>query len=381
MTRISPIQLCLLAALAAPFAACQETTDQNTVPTSDAAPPTGDAAPPASDAVPPASDAVPPASDAAPPASDAVPPASDAAPPPSEDAAPPSLPSGPTLDALLPTAAALVCARLTDCCDGASRTTYLTALTENERQRDLRAALLDPSLSPEACATGIAEALERAPFGAWKQAVNDGLVQYAPDAAQRCLDALQAAECGAELALALFDPSCFWTGPPLGGPQQRNLFVRDAQAGAPCVSLNDGFGGLYFGTCDPTAAFCCSGGDPAACRLPQGVGSPGVCAPAGQLGETCSDLPPIQPCATGLDCDANGTCLAPVTAPLAVGAPCIDDSFTLLGTCTDSYCDLFNSRTCAPLKADGAACLGSEECASGACPGGTCGPDPFCVSP
>jgi len=376
MPLLSPFRLCALAALTASLVACDPAAE--TASTTDAPPPTGGDAPAPNDASPPTGGAPAPMdADAAPPTNDAAPQTNDAAPQ-TNDAAPPS---GPALEALLPVAAEAICARLTDCCDGASRTTYLTALTENDRQMDLRAALLDPALSPEACAAGVAEALERVPFGAWRQAVNDGLVRYDPAAAQTCLDTLNAAQCGGELARALFDPACFWTGPPLGGPQQRDVFVRDAQPGTACLALSDGFGGLYFGTCDPAVAFCCGGGDPAACRLPQGVGSAGVCAPASQVGEPCRDLPPILPCATGLDCDANGTCQAPATSPLALGAPCMDAAYNLLGTCADSYCDVFGTRVCEPLRANGASCTSYEECASGACPGGACGPDPFCVAP
>ena len=87
-----------------------------------------------------------------------------------------------------------------------------------------------------------------------------------------------------------------------------------------------------------------------------------------------ADIGPTKP-------DPGVTATRPATAPLALGAPCMDAAYNLLGTCTDSYCDVFGTRACEALKVDGATCASYEECASGACPGGTCGPDPFCVAP
>ncbi|MCE9576182.1 MAG: hypothetical protein K8W52_23740, partial [Deltaproteobacteria bacterium] len=94
----------------------------------------------------------------------------------------------------------------------------------------------------------------------------------------------------------------------------------------------------------------------------------GTCKAVAATGQACSSALPLTLCATGSDCSSDtDTCVPPVTTPLAVGAACIDASYNLLGTCTASWCDIFGSKQCEPLRVNGATCGGGDECASGRC--------------
>ena len=95
-------------------------------------------------------------------------------------------------------------------------------------------------------------------------------------------------------------------------------------------------------------------------------------------GQECGLVPTMQFCASGLDCGIS-TCEKVVTEPLATGDACYAD-FTLLGICTDGYCDMFGTGICESFKADGVTCITSDECDSGSCLDGVCGESLFCTT-
>lgn len=274
---------------------------------------------------------------------------------------------------LLPRAATAICDAMARCCDAASQERYFAPWVALESLDDLD-PLLPPAtaLSPQECPTLVEELLTRRPFGAWLQAVDRGLVDFKPQEAQACLTALQA-PCGAEVAGALDDVTCFALGPPAGGTEQRRMFDRKTTQG-PCVALDDGVGGLLYGTCDPLQAFCCAGTE--ACAFPS-VGEDGRCVPVAGTDEVCS-MAPLQLCATGESCGMDDRCHADVTAALALGDPCIDDNFALLGQCDGGYCDVLGAEVCTPLIAEGGPCDASDACATGLCSEGRCVQDVYC---
>jgi hypothetical protein len=286
----------------------------------------------------------------------------------------------PSLDRLTAEVGAAICGALSRCCDAASHAGYFAAWANNTRLMDTYARRLPPMapLDAASCPGLVAEMLDVVPLGAWVTAAQDGEVEYDAAAAGACLDTLRVAACGAPLAAALFDGTCFSFGPPGGGTEQRSMFRRRRGLGETCRPLTDGVGASFFGTCDPTLGFCCRPDpmNPGECRLGEGAGT---CRRASQATESCSVFPQLQVCATGLDC-VSDACEAPASTPLAIGDRCYDDrSFALLGSCTDAWCDLFGSGRCEAPKADGQACQGAGECASGACEASVCGPSSFCT--
>jgi hypothetical protein len=166
------------------------------------------------------------------------------------------------------------------------------------------------------------------------------------------------------------------------------MFSRTrASSSDACDPIKDGTGARFFGSCDPTQAFCCyeNAQTPGKCAYPfEADGTPrkGHCKAASPDGEACSMVGgSVQLCVTGVDCDSStGKCVAPVQKPLAVGDPCIDKSFNELGQCANSWCDALGSSKCEALKADGATCLASYECVSKGCNGGKCGAPTTCTS-
>lgn len=274
---------------------------------------------------------------------------------------------------LIPLAAAKVCAALDGCCDATAQERFFAPWVVLESFDDL-----DPRLPPaaavsaEECPALVEELLLRRPFGAWLTAVDRGLVQLELDGARACLTALDAS-CGPELAAALEDPTCFALGPPGGGPEQRRMFARKNASG-PCTSLDDGVGGVLYGTCDPTVSFCCFG--EGECGFPD-EGEDGACVPVSATESACSMMP-LQLCATGESCGVDDLCHAEGTAALDLGEPCIDDDFMLLGTCTDGYCNIGGTDACAPRVGPGEACAEHAACTTGLCGEGVCVEDGFC---
>lgn len=274
---------------------------------------------------------------------------------------------------LIPLAAAKLCAALDACCDPAAQERFFAPWVVLETLDDLDPRLPPAAaLSAEECPTLVEELLLRRPFGAWLSAVDRGLVQLELEGARACLAELEPA-CGPALAAALEDPTCFALGPPAGGSEQRRMFSRKATTG-PCAALDDGVGGVLYGTCDPAVAFCCYGEDE--CGFP-GEAEDGVCAPVSPTNSACSMLP-LQLCATGESCGMDDRCHADGSAALVLGAPCIDEHFVLLGTCTDGYCQIGGSDACEPRVGPGEACIEHPACTTGLCEEGACVEDGFC---
>ena len=219
------------------------------------------------------------------------------------------------------------------------------------------------------CPDIVSEALTRTWLGSWLAANEAGLVGYDGAAAAECVTQLETAECGDALRTALTDNSCFASTPPSGGVERRAMFSRTETEGA-CQPVLDGFGGLYYGTCDPSVSFCCIEEEGGCSPFPA-ADSEGQCTPASQAGEACGTGSTIQLCASGLEC-IDEVCVPEATQPLALGETCYDpDAYRLLGECADSWCDLFGTGVCEPQKAEGEDCWLAEECASDHCDSAT----------
>jgi hypothetical protein len=281
-------------------------------------------------------------------------------------------------------ASAAICGALFRCCDD-DLVEYFRPYVADERL-----AAFQPRLPPAAtldenqCRGVLREMLDELYLGAWVDAASAGEVTFMPGAFDGCVAALDAATCGPSARAALWDSTCFGIAPPSGGESQRAFVQRTRGAGASCAPVQDGLGGVFYGTCDPAVAFCCYQ-DPArpGCQFPFGANGavrPGMCQAVAAVGQACSAGPPLALCATGMNCDAeSSTCVDPPDDVLAIGATCIDASYNLLGTCSGGWCDILGSKRCEALRADGATCGGSEECSSGFCRS-TCQPDPVCTA-
>lgn len=282
---------------------------------------------------------------------------------------------------LIPTVSAAVCGALARCCDEASRAAYFAPVAQGPRWSSV-AARVPPAATWDAaaCPALLTDVVTIQPLGSWVAAATRGEVTYDGEAARACVDTLATAACGGDLRDALFDGTCFGLSAPGGGAEQRRMFRRTRGAGQTCAPILDGQGGVLFGTCDPSQAYCCfpSARDPSACAIRDTV--PGVCRAASDVGEACTFLPNLQLCKTGLECGADERCAAPRTAPLPLGAPCWDDAAaSLLGECTGGYCDIGATNRCAAPRADGEACTAPYECAGEACEGGVCTPSTLCT--
>jgi len=304
---------------------------------------------------------------------------------PDEDAGPGAPTPSERLDGLVAEVAAATCDALFRCCDDTDVEGYFAPHRDSPSLEAI-APRLPPNMPLDAagCPAVMEEIFAIVPFGGWVDAARAGEVGFDEAAYDACLDTLRTASCGDEVRAALYDGTCLAYNPPLGGDDQRRMFSRTASDGAPCGPIRDGIGAGFFGTCDPTTSFCCFT-DPAnpdiGCTFAydgDGVPREGVCRPAGGEGDACDGLPPLSICRTGLEC-ADGTCVAPSTATLAVGETCVDEGFMLLGDCDGGYCDLFGSSVCEPLEPDGAECTAPYECQSGSCVEGACAAPTFCT--
>lgn len=304
---------------------------------------------------------------------------------------PPATDAAMTPDASVPAtelttrAAAAICHALMKCCEP-DLAEYFAPYRDNELLREFRSRLPpDASFADEAeCRAVLAPMLDIVPLGDWARAADAGLVEYDAVAAGACLAALDAAACGEPARGALWDSTCFGFAAPSGGDEQRRFVRRTRRAGDTCRPVRDGIGAAFYGTCDPTQAFCCyADGEHTGCQYPfdaEGSARPGTCAATAAVGAACSVSPPLQLCATGASCD-NDTlrCTAAGTAMLHAGDTCIDASYQLLGDCQDSYCDVLGSKRCEPLRADGQTCTSGDECASGRC-ASVCAPNTVCTN-
>jgi hypothetical protein len=274
--------------------------------------------------------------------------------------------TGVPADALVAEAAAAWCGAVLGCCDGEDQSWAFSGWSYDDRVAHLHDRMPPTAtLDAESCVALVSDILPELWMGQWLSAHEAGHVGYDGAAAEACLEELSTATCGAPVRDALLDSTCFANAAPAGGEQQRRIFERDATSGD-CVPIADGFGGLYYGSCDPTQAFCCLETSDGCNPFPV-PGEIGSCTPAGQAGETCSDTWPIQLCATGLDC-LDGRCEALSSDALDLGEACYDSStYSLLGHCSTGWCDLFGSGVCEAPKPEGESCWGDEECATSHC--------------
>ena len=299
-----------------------------------------------------------------------------ACPNPVDDRQPPVDPDGDalTVDDPLPLGAEAVCRVLFSCCDDTIAVFF--APVANAEPASVFGDLRDrvpprADLTAEECPDIVAEIHRRKGLGPFVEAARDALVGFNAEGLQRCLDDLDTATCGEAARTAVFDSTCFGLEPPEGGEDQRRMFERTTERGG-CRPIADGFGGLFFGTCNPDTSFCCVVDDSGDCGIP-GPEDEGTCTPAALEGEACSPFAPVLPCATGLECipgagpGGRDGCLAPATTALALGEGCYDGtSFRLTGICTDGWCDILGSDVCEPFVERGGACSSGAQCGSGA---------------
>ncbi|MBA3460689.1 MAG: hypothetical protein H0T46_12045 [Deltaproteobacteria bacterium] len=277
--------------------------------------------------------------------------------------------------------AASVCGALFRCCDD-DLETYFGPYAANELLTAFKPRL--PPADEPSCRVVLEEMLDIVPMGDWVRAVGQGTVTYEASVATGCLAALDGAACGQPARDALWDSKCFGFAPPVGGTEQRAWVTRLRGAGEACGPIRDGIGAAFYGTCDPRTSFCCYA-EPGrtGCQYPfdaQNHPRTGTCAPVAPEGSTCASTVPVKLCASGSDCDADTlTCTSPIETPLAAGQTCIDDGFRTLGTCQTSFCDLFGSKRCEPLRTEGVACTGGYECGSGLCRERVCRPMDVCT--
>ena len=289
------------------------------------------------------------------------------------------------LTKLLDTIVTETCGALYRCCNENDKIQFWNPLATHPALEEEFASRLPPRnvISAEECPVILKEIYEIRPFGPWIEASKTSDVMYNEDQAIECIAELRAAQCGEELTEKLFDGTCFGFSPPYGGENQRKVFTRVKKDGEICRPIADGVGGQFYGTCDPSESFCCvpnpqNNGE---CMI-SSVGE-GVCRKASQVGESCGIVPQLQLCVSGLECDsAASECVAPSYSPLSLGTACYDqDNFTLLGSCVDSFCDIFGTNNCEIMKEVGESCTGAEQCVSNQCEAGVCAEYSFCVMP
>ena len=277
-----------------------------------------------------------------------------------------------------------ICTQILNCCDATSQEQYFanyanhTALSEYQ-------SLLPPqaTLSEEECPQLIAEMMDKTWLGSWNEVLTKGEVVFEESAFASCLNELETASCGEELTEALFDGTCFGFRAPEGGEKQRSYLSRTHTSGMSCQPIADGLGGLYYGSCDPTESFCCIASENGCDPFPT-LSDVGTCQSSSKEGESCSIEEPIQLCSTGFDCDyTSNTCIRPNTQLLQQGDVCYHPStYEVLGDCENSWCDLFGSSQCEPLKTEGEECIFPESCASQYCDHdtSTCSANQFCAN-
>jgi hypothetical protein len=289
---------------------------------------------------------------------------------------------------VVPRSAQAICAGLFRCCDGAEQVRYFADYQAPPGQDDSPLAPFRDRIPPAVtldqpgCVTVLSEMLEVVWLGQWAQQARDGLVTFEPAQTETCFQQLAAAPCGQALVEALYDDRCLSKSRSSTGPDgQRRMFTRTRANGATCRPAADGFGGLIYGSCDPTTSFCCVPDPSLENRCsPFGLpGNVGTCQAAGGNGATCS-LVPLLACATGSSCDGSDRCVTDSTVPLGPGDACYRGT-SLTGNCVDSYCDLFGDGNCHALKDNGQSCGAPGECVSGACESNLCAEYSTCTGP
>jgi hypothetical protein len=284
----------------------------------------------------------------------------------------------PRFETLVADVAAATCAAAFRCCDAADRERVIAPI-RGDGVDEWPLASLRPRLPPEdadftetECREVLAEAFAIRPFGSWVSEVAAGRVAFDLEAYATCLETLETASCGEEMARALSDGTCLAFLAPVGGEAQRRMFRREAGPGEACRRIEDGVGAGLYGTCDPARAYCCFDRPDvgSGCWLPSTPDAVGTCREVAATGDRCGFSPSsYRLCATGSDCGGGGTCEAPASAlPAAVeGETCFRD-LTFVAECgPDASCDVLGTGTCVRLRADGEACEEPSVCRSGVC--------------
>lgn len=296
--------------------------------------------------------------------------------------------SGPILDEMLPAAAVALCDALYRCCPSDEEIARFFAVVANGDPDGIFADVIpklppNAALSIEECPAVVTQIHTIKGVGPFVAAARDGLIDYDSSQAEACINGLDTAACGDDVANALFDGTCFGLGPPDGGEQQRSMFSRDAAEGL-CRPLADGFGGLFYGTCDPVHAFCCVDQGDGQCGFPGGDDT-GECVSVAPEGAACTAFNPVLLCATGLECvpgagpNGGDGCVAKEYVALVVGEICYDvNGLGLLGFCEQGWCDVTGSNACEASRDDGEVCQTPDQCRSRGCIAGVCGLDDFC---
>jgi len=271
------------------------------------------------------------------------------------------------------------------CCNENDKIQFWNPLATHPALEEEFASQLPPRnvISADECPVILKKIYEIRPFGPWIQAAQSNDVVYNENAAKTCLEELRSASCGEEVIKHLFDGTCFGFSPPYGGESQRKVFSRVKNSGDICTPIADGVGGQFYGTCDPVESFCCIPHPENNSECMISTLGEGTCRSASQAGESCGIVPQLQLCASGLECDsANNTCYEAIYSPLSLGTPCYDaNKYSLLGSCVDSFCDIFGTNNCETMKEVGESCTGAEQCVSNQCEVGVCAEFSFCISP
>ncbi|MEM1010062.1 MAG: hypothetical protein AAGJ35_13780, partial [Myxococcota bacterium] len=169
----------------------------------------------------------------------------------------PETASGVTLENLLDKVSTAMCGALLRCCSQENHALYFANMRRDEVLKKF-AQEMPPNtqLTSENCPSLLQKIYAVRPMGGWVRAAQRGRVQFHPDAADKCLQELDTAQCGQPMFDALYNPTCFAFSPPLSG-SKRTSFSRTEKAGSTCTLISDGFNGAFYGTCDPQDSFCC----------------------------------------------------------------------------------------------------------------------------
>ena len=276
-----------------------------------------------------------------------------------------------------------ICTQLSSCCSERSQEIYFYSYLSNVNLEDFHGQLPpNQTLSQEQCEELLPQMLDITWAGSWMKAIERGEVEFLAEEYTTCLNELQTSTCGEELTKSIFDSTCFGFSAPGGGEHQRSFLKRFQKENDACTPISDGFGGMFYGTCDESQAFCCIDTEYGCSPYPT-LDSQGTCTPASKEGEACSTQEPIQLCASGFTCSIDtSTCSPDSNVTLQVGDTCYDPSiYELTGDCENSWCDLFGSAQCEPLIENGEECVYGESCISGVCDADllVCVESTFCI--
>ena len=284
---------------------------------------------------------------------------------------------GVPIETLLQRIAISTCGAINRCCNDGEIDLFWSSISNHPRFEEINATLPPQTpYDPDNCEETVERAYDVAPFGDWIDAVDRGLASYDANAATTCLNALDAAACGQDLINTLYDGTCFAFQPPVS--RNRNAFDRLGNIGDQCLSIADGAAGTFYGTCDPTNAWCATEVDDQ--KRITAAGALGTCVAAAQINEPCGLFPSATICARGSSCSVDGICEDTERVGTAMlGEPCFNTmTFTTLATCEVSYCDMTGTGHCEALKVNDDACIASYECLSGNCIEAVCSARSYC---